>query len=64
MLTDHQNKVCLQSEIIRVEMRLNFIQSGFVRSTEEERRQSELKKASLQFQLKQLENCLDSQISI
>ncbi len=45
-------------------MRLNFIQSGFVRSTEEERRQSELKKASLQFQLKQLENCLDSQISI
>lgn len=64
MLTDHQNKISLQSEIIGIQLRLNFIRSGFVRSTEKERQQAEMRKASLQFQLKQLEDRLDSQICI
>jgi hypothetical protein len=66
MLTDHQNKLLLQAELSKVEQAIEFLRS--VPSTayfiDQERREREMRKASLKFQLKQVQDRLDSQISI
>jgi hypothetical protein len=66
MLTDHQNKILLQAELNKVEEAIRFLRS--VPSTayfiDQERRQREERKASIKFQLKQLQDRQDSQICI
>jgi hypothetical protein len=66
MLTDHQNKTLLESEINRAQQAVDFLRS--VPSTayfiDQERREKEMRLASLKFQLKRLTDRLDSQICI
>lgn len=66
MFTGHQNKILLQSEIVQVNRAIEFLCS--VPSTayviDQERREQEMRRDFLMFQLKQLETSIDSQICI
>jgi hypothetical protein len=62
-LTDLQNKTLLESEIALEKRRLTFLQS-LPLTSEREKQLAEMRVSSLEFQLKQLNERLDSQIAI
>lgn len=61
--TDHQNKTLLESEIALEKRRLSFLQS-LPSTSEREKQLAEMRVSSLEFQLKQMNERLDSQIAI
>lgn len=61
--TDQQNKALLESEIALEKRRLAFLQS-LPSTSEKEKQLAEIRVNSLEFQLKLLNDRLDSQISI
>ena len=65
-MTDIENKAILEAEIIKQQQAVNFLRSVPNQHwiVEEERREKEMRLASLKFQLKHLNNKLDSQVTI
>ena len=65
-VTDIENKAILEAEIITQQQAVNFLRSVPNQHwiVEEKRREKEMRLASLKFQLKRINNKLDSQITI